>query len=80
MTDTEKIQQEMRQLEEQIRYHNDRYYNRDYPEIDDYDYDQLTQRLRALEEEYPALKSQDSPTQMVGGESSSQFEKVTLAV
>lgn len=80
MTDTEKIQQEMRQLEEQIRYHNDRYYNRDDPEIDDYDYDQLTQRLRALEEEYPALKSQDSPTQMVGGESSSQFEKVTHAV
>lgn len=61
------IRQEIEELREQIRYHNDRYYNQDNPEISDYEYDQLTVRLRKLEEEHPEYKSADSPTQIVGG-------------
>ena len=61
------IRQEIEDLREEIRYHNDRYYNQDDPEISDYEYDQLLIRLRKLEEEYPELYSKDSPTQQVGG-------------
>ena len=70
----------MRELERQIEYHNDRYYNQDDPEISDYDYDQLTQELRALEAEHPQYKSEHSPSDRVGGVSSNQFEKVAHQV
>lgn len=61
------IKREIENLRKLIEYHNDRYYNQDDPEISDYEYDQLTLRLRKLEEEYPEYKSDDSPTQKVGG-------------
>ncbi|TAH68146.1 MAG: NAD-dependent DNA ligase LigA [Anaerolineaceae bacterium] len=61
------IRQEIEELRELIRYHNDRYHNQDDPEISDYEYDMLTVKLRKLEEEYPELQSSDSPTQKVGG-------------
>jgi DNA ligase (NAD+) len=61
------IRQEIENLRELIRYHNDRYYNQDDPEISDYEYDKLTIKLRKLEDEYPELKSDDSPIQKIGG-------------
>lgn len=59
--------QEIDKLRELIKYHDDRYYNQDDPEISDYEYDQLTRKLKALEEEHPEYKSADSPTEKVGG-------------
>ena len=61
------IRQEIEDLRELIRYHNDRYHNQDDPEISDYEYDKLTVKLRKLEEEHPELQSIDSPSQKVGG-------------
>lgn len=61
------IGQEIEKLREQLKYHNDRYYNQDDPEISDYEYDQLSLRLRGLEKEHPEYISPDSPTQKVGG-------------
>lgn len=61
------IKQEIEDLRELIRYHNERYYNEDNPEISDYEYDKLTVKLRKLEEQHPELISADSPTQRVGG-------------
>jgi DNA ligase (NAD+) len=61
------IKQEIEQLREQINYHNDRYYNKDDPEISDYEYDQLSLRLRKLEDENPKLADSQSPTRKVGG-------------
>jgi DNA ligase (NAD+) len=55
-------------LREAIRYHNYRYYVLDDPVISDAEYDELMQDLQALEEEFPELKTPDSPTQHVGGE------------
>lgn len=62
--DTEK---EIQELREKILYHSDRYYNEDRPEISDYEYDQLMQRLKKLEQEHPEFLTKDSPTQIVGG-------------
>ncbi len=55
---------ELRQL---IEYHSNRYYNMDDPEISDYEFDMLMRELKAIEKEYPALRTPDSPTQKVGG-------------
>lgn len=61
------IKQEIEALREQINYHNERYYNQDDPEISDYEYDQLSLRLRKLEQDNPQYGKVDSPTQKIGG-------------
>lgn len=50
-----------------MREHQFRYYVRDAPIISDAEFDQLLRRLEALEEQYPELRTPDSPTQLVGG-------------
>lgn len=64
------------QLREQIRYHNRKYYVEDAPEIDDFEYDMLYRELQNLEEQFPQLRTADSPTQQVGGAPLVQFSKV----
>ena len=69
------------ELTEQLNYHSDRYYNLDSPEISDYEYDQLMNELKALEQEFPALVTPASPTQHVGGRAMlTLFDKVTHTV
>lgn len=67
-TDIKAVKKELTDLRKTIRYHNNRYYNEDSPEITDYEYDRLMLRLKALEKAYPELITRNSPTQMVGGE------------
>ena len=43
--DIKEIKKELAALRKEIRYHNNRYYNDDNPEITDYEYDQLMLRL-----------------------------------
>ena len=50
-----------------IRYHNERYYDKDDPEISDSEYDKLMTELKQLEKENPQLAVADSPTKQVGG-------------
>ena len=61
------IKEEVKTLREQIEYHSNRYYNMDAPEITDYEYDMLMQRLKQIEKEHPELVDAYSPTQKVGG-------------
>ena len=67
MQDIDKIKSELTDLRKQIRRHNKKYYEEDNPEISDYEYDQLMQRLKDIEAEYPELITSRSPTQLVGG-------------
>jgi DNA ligase (NAD+) len=60
-------------LREEIRRHEELYYVRDDPEISDRQYDELIERLRALEEKHPELLTPDSPTQRVGGRPAEGF-------
>jgi len=55
-------------LAEQVAEHNHRYHVLDSPVISDAEYDALVRELRQLEDEYPELRTPDSPTQQVGGE------------
>ena len=67
-------------LREQIAYHNKKYYTEDAPEISDYEYDMLYRRLQTLEEEFPSLVTEDSPTRRVGGMVYNTFDEVTHGV
>ncbi|MEO6469075.1 MAG: NAD-dependent DNA ligase LigA [Acidimicrobiia bacterium] len=53
-------------LRDLIRYHDERYYGHDEPEIADAEYDDLLNELRTIEAEYPELVANDSPTQRPG--------------
>ncbi|HWJ08544.1 MAG TPA: NAD-dependent DNA ligase LigA [Nocardioides sp.] len=53
-----------------------RYYVLDDPTLSDADFDGRMRRLEALEEEFPELRTPDSPTQKVGGAVSTEFTAV----
>jgi DNA ligase (NAD+) len=58
----------VRELREAIGYHDHRYYVENDPVISDAEYDDLIENLYALEEKFPDLRDEGSPTQRVGGE------------
>lgn len=68
------------ELVELLNYHSRLYYVENRNEISDYDYDMLQNELKELEKNYPQFLRPDSPTQRVGGEAVSQFEKVEHTV
>lgn len=70
------IQEEINQLTDQLIYHAHKYYVEDAPELTDFEYDQLSRKLRALEAQYPQFARPDSPTQRVGGEPLDSFQQV----
>lgn len=59
---------------------NYEYYVLDNPKMPDYEYDHLLRELEILEAENPQYLQPDSPTQRVGGQALSKFEKVTHSV
>ena len=59
--------QRIDELKEILNEANRSYYILDAPEISDFEYDKLIRELIVLEEEYPEYKTQDSPSQRVGG-------------
>jgi len=63
----EPLKKEYQELKETIEYHMNRYYNEDDPEISDFEYDQLMQKLKAIEKEHPDWITKNSPSQKVGG-------------
>lgn len=68
------------ELRKMLNYHAKLYYIQDAPEISDYEYDKLFYELVALEEAYPDLVTEDSPTRRVGGAALDKFEQVTHTV
>ena len=78
--DKQEIQKRLESLREQIRYHSRKYYTEDDPEISDFAYDQLYRQLETLEQEYPDLVTEDSPTQKIGGAVYNTFAEVVHQV
>lgn len=64
---TPRIKKEIEHLRAEIERHNDLYYQNSAPEISDFEFDQLLERLKSIETEYPDLITPDSPTQRIGG-------------
>ncbi|MEV6314606.1 NAD-dependent DNA ligase LigA [Streptomyces sp. NPDC051776] len=64
------------QLAEQVEEHRFRYYVNDAPVISDGEFDRLLRSLEELEEEYPELRTPDSPTQKIAGHYETEFTSV----
>ena len=71
---------EIERLKKLINYHNNLYYNLDNPILSDTQYDELYKQLKDLEDQYPQYRTQDSPTQRVGGKAVNLFTPVKHAV
>ena len=69
-----------KELRDTLNYHIHKYYVENTNEITDYEYDMLMRELVAIETEYPALITPDSPTHRVGGQADGQFESVAHPV
>jgi DNA ligase (NAD+) len=67
-------------LRRDIDHHNYRYYVLDDPEISDAEYDELLRRLQSIEDQWPELRTPDSPTQRVGAPPEGTFKVVTRGV
>ena len=68
------LENEIKELRDEINKYSYNYYVLDNPLISDFEYDALFNKLKKLEEEHPELVTPDSPTQRVGGLSSSFAE------
>lgn len=76
----EQARAELAELAMLIAFHDARYHGEDDPVISDADYDALRRRNLAIEERFPHLVRDDSPTKRVGASlRQSKFEKVTHA-
>jgi DNA ligase (NAD+) len=63
-------------LKEKILDADYKYYVLDTPDIGDYEYDMMMKELETLENEYPSLKTSDSPTQRISGEPTKKFNVI----
>ncbi|MFA5478682.1 MAG: NAD-dependent DNA ligase LigA [Candidatus Muiribacteriota bacterium] len=70
----------IKKLTEQINQHDYNYYVLDKPDISDYEYDMLYKELEELEKQFPALKSEFSPTNRIGGKILDKFDSVNHEV
>jgi len=75
--DKSQAAERIRELRDELHYHNYRYYIEDDPVISDAEYDRKLRELQGLEGEFPDLQSPDSPTQRVGAPPLDEFNTVT---
>jgi DNA ligase (NAD+) len=73
---TKDVVKRLENLKKTIDKHRRLYHTLDKPEISDEAYDSLVRDLERLEEEYPELKTKDSPSERVGAEPLKEFVKV----
>lgn len=76
----EQARKRAEELRAVIERNNRLYYDQDAPELEDFEYDQLTRELKEIEKTFPELVTASSPTQHVGGTASTKFAKVAHAV
>ena len=80
MTIPQAVAIRVQQLRDEIETHNHRYYVLDAATVPDAEFDKLFRELQALETDFPALVSPDSPTQRVGAKPTTDFAQVTHRV
>lgn len=72
----EEAEKKINDLSEKIAYYNHKYYVENSSEISDYDFDQLLKELERLEQQFPQLVKENSPTKRVGGDFTKKFQTV----
>lgn len=76
MAASDAVLDKLESLKSQINYHNKLYYVLDAPELPDAEYDKLFQELQAIEQQFPELVTEDSPTQRVGAAPLDSFASI----
>ncbi|WP_173104541.1 NAD-dependent DNA ligase LigA [Bacillus sp. KH172YL63] len=74
--DRQSAEKRINELHELLNQYNFEYHVLDKPSVPDAEYDQLLRELIGLEDDFPDLKTADSPSQRVGGAILDAFEKV----
>jgi DNA ligase (NAD+) len=75
-TPPDDVRRRVTALRNELLEHDERYYVDDAPIISDADYDDLVRELRGLEEAYPELAAEGSPTARVSGRRAEAFAPV----
>lgn len=70
----------LKELRDIINHHNYRYYILDSPEITDVEYDRLFDELLAIENKFPDLATEDSPSRKVGEAPLTEFKTVIHSI
>ena len=78
--DIKKAKARVTQLQKELTYHNQLYYNDGTQAISDGDYDSLMNELKGIEKLYPSLITDDSPSQRVGGAPLKEFKQINHPV
>lgn len=78
--DKNEAKKRLDELKTVIEKANRNYYDLDAPTLEDDEYDALMRELRGIEQQFPELLTEDSPSQRVGGTAQTTFEKVTHTV
>ena len=78
--DKNAAEKRIKELREEINYHNYLYYVLDSPEISDAEYDRLMRELVGLEKSFPDQIVPDSPTQRVGALPLKEFKSVSHTI
>ncbi len=76
----QEAKKQIEELRKKLEYYAQKYYDEDKPEITDYEYDMLMNKLKALEKEFPEFITEDSLTQKVGGHVKEGFTEVVHEV
>ena len=76
----EEARTELEKLASEIARHDALYHADDKPEISDAEYDALRRRNLAIEQQFPDLIREDSPSKRVGYVALDKFEKITHAI
>ena len=79
-TEKNAVKERIEMLKQKIRRAAELYYDKDAPEISDFEYDAMFAELKKLEDDNPEFYDPDSPTLRVGGHASEKFSKVTHPV
>lgn len=74
--DINQAEMRVKELHQLLNKYGYEYYVLDNPSIPDSEYDALLNELIQLEEQFPALKTNDSPSQRIGGDILDVFSKV----
>ena len=69
------ISLKVKNLIKEIKFHNNLYYNKDHPKIDDSEYDKLVKKLKKILIDNPNLNIRENPLLVIGGKPSENFSK-----
>ena len=70
----------VKELSDLLHHYNYLYYVKNESAVSDYEFDQLLKELEGLEQQFPDLADENSPTKRVGGDITKNFETLSINI